>query len=264
MLASVALSLFPGASGATGPNTASDRLVALRLAVANETRDIAAVAKRSDVKRDVQAFRDAVAKATDAEALLSNPKALKVLLTANGLADQLAYPGLAKRALLSDPADAKSLASRLPDSRWKTTAETYQFATKGLDVLRNPQVLNTLADGYAEVVWRKSLDQATPGLSDALAFREQAKGVSTAYDILGNGPLRRVVTTALGLPAQIAFQSVEAQAKAITDRLDLSKLKEPRFVDNFTRRYLIASATTDGGFGSDLMTLAARSRSLVV
>lgn len=269
MSASIALGLLSGGSTATatGPNTAADRLLALRLALANETRGVAAVAKRSDVQRDVQAFRDAVAKAADAKSLLANPKALKVLLTANGLSDQIAYPGLVQRALMSDLEDEKSLANKLSDSRWKTTAETYQFAAKGLDVLRNPKVLDTLADAYAEVMWRKGLDEATPGLSDALTFREQASGVSTAYDILGNSVLRRVVTTALGLPPQIAFQSVETQAKAITDRLDVSKLKDAKFADGFARRYLIASATADGSSGSpgsDLIALAARSRSLVV
>ena len=264
MSASFALGLLSGASITTGANTASDRLLALRTAVANQDRGIVATAKRSDVQRDVQAFRDAVAKATDPEALLSNPRALKVLLTANGLADQIAYPGLARRALTSDLTDPKSLANKLSDSRWKATAGTYQFAAHGLAVLRQPEVLDTLADAYAEVMWRKGLDVATPGLSDALTFREQAKGVSTVYDVLGNGVLRRVVTTALGLPPEIALQTVEAQAKAVTDRLDISKLKEPRFVEAFTRRYLIASASTPGAFGSDLMALAARSRSLVV
>ena len=266
MSASIALGLLSGGSamGAMGANTASDRLLALRLALASETRGVAAVAKRSDVQRDVQAFRDTVAKAADVKSLLSNPKALKVLLTANGLSDQIAYPGLALRALMSDPKDTNSLANKLADSRWKTAAETYEFSAKGLDVLRNPKVLDTLASAYAEVVWRKGLDEATPGLSDALTFREQAADASTVYDILGNSVLRRVVTTALGLPSQIAFQSVETQAKAITDRLDLSKLKDAKFVDGFAQRYLIASATADGSSGSDLIALAARSRSLVV
>lgn len=264
MSASLALGLLSGASATTAASTASDRLLALRMAVANQDRGVAAVAKRSDVKRDVQAFRDAVAKSADAGSLLSNPRALKVLLTANGLADQLAYPALARRALMSDLEDTKSLANKLPDSRWKVTAETYQFAAKGLEVLRQPQVLDTLADAYAEVAWRKGLDEATPGLSDALTFREQAKDVSTAYDVLGNSVLRRVVITALGLPTQIAFQSVEAQAKAITDRLDLSRLQDAKFVDGFARRYLIATATAGSASGSDLLSLAARSRSLVV
>ena len=54
------------------------------------------------MKRDVTAFRNAVANAKDAASLLSNPAVLKVLLTANGLGDQAQYPALAKKALLSD------------------------------------------------------------------------------------------------------------------------------------------------------------------
>jgi len=52
-----------------------------------------------------------------------------------------------------------------------------------------------------------------------------------------------VVTTALGLPQQIAFQSLEAQENAITNRLDITKLKDPKFVEQFARRFLIVNAT---------------------
>ena len=52
-----------------------------------------------------------------------------------------------------------------------------------------------------------------------------------------------MVTTALGIPKQIAFQSLQAQEKAISDRVDITKFKDPKFVEQFTRRYLVAAST---------------------
>ena len=52
-----------------------------------------------------------------------------------------------------------------------------------------------------------------------------------------------MVTTALGIPKEIAYQSLDAQAKAITDHVDITKFKSSNFVEQFTRRYLVAKAT---------------------
>lgn len=253
--------------GASGGAVGGNPITALRVAEANQAKSIAATARRPEVAREVAAFRAAVARAPDVETLLKDPRALKVLLTANGLGDKAQYPALAQKALMSDPADPKSLANRLGDRRWVAAAETYAFSSGGLDILRKPEVLDRIADGYAEIAWRRSLDETTPGLSDALTFREQAKDVKNATEILGNSVLRRVVTTALGLPPQIAFQSVETQAQAITSRLDVSRLQDKDFVDKFTHRYLLASASAGGsssGSNGDLITLAGRARGLVV
>lgn len=252
-----------GGGGSSGANP----VMALRLAEANQTKSIAATARRPEIAREVAAFRAAVARAPDVETLLKDPRALKVLLTANGLGDQAQYTALAKKALMSDPDDPASLANRLGDRRWKVVAETLDFSASGLAVLRKPEVLDRLADSYAEIAWRRSLDETTPGLSDALTFREQAKDIGSATEILGNSVLRRVVTTTLGLPPQIAFQSLETQERAITSRLDISRLQDKSFVDKFTHRYLLAAASANqaasGGTG-DLFGLVGRARGLVV
>ncbi len=252
-----------------GAGTKSSRgnpLGALRTAEANQTKDIATTARQPQVARDIAAFRTAVANAKDPAKLLNNPAALKVLLTANGLADRLDFTALAQKALLSNVKTTTSLVHQLTDPRWKSVVQTYDFANKGLSVLQDPKVLDTIANGYAEITWRQSLDASTPGLSNALSFRAQASGIGSALQILGDSVLRDVVTTALGIPRQIAFQGLPAQEKAITDRLDLSKLKDPHFVDTLTQEYLLNKA--DSGTTTtptlDALAIQAKARGLVV
>ena len=152
---------------------------------------------------------------------------MKVLLTANGLADQVPYTALAQKTLQSNVNDPKSLANKLTDTRWKPVVQTYDFANKGLSVIQDPKVISTIANAYAEVTWRKSLDATTPGLSNALTFRKQASTISSVDQILGDPVMRKVVTTALGIPLQIAFQPLEAQEKAISTRLDITQVQGP-------------------------------------
>ena len=232
------LSALYGTSSAASGNPIS----ALQSAEKNQTIDIAAEAKQTSVARDIAAFTAGIASAKTPDALLSNPAVLKVLLTANGLGDQVGYPALAKQALLSNPANTTALANQLSNTAWKTTASTYQFATAGLSIIQQPAVQAKLASAYAEVLWRQSLDAANPGLSNALTFRAEASTITGVDQVLGDPILRDVVTTTLGLPLEIAFQPLQTQEKAITSRLDLATFKDPATVERFTQQYLIAKA----------------------
>lgn len=228
----------PPQAGAFGGNP----IAALAAAEKNPAKAIAATAKTPAVQRDLTAFRTAVAKAKSAKALLADPAVLKVLLTVNGLADQMGYPALASKALLSDPKNPKSTANQLPNTAWRAAAATYQFAAKGLAVIKAANVQDTIANAYAEISWRKSLDATTPGLSDALTFRDRAASIKSEYDILGDATLRRVVTTTLGIPQQLAVQPLESQKQAIAAKLDIKQLKDKKFVEVFVQRYLTAAA----------------------
>lgn len=269
-ISSATLSLFtPSGSGtavdllgiATGTTSTAgngmDPLVALKTAETGQAKAVAAIAKQPTTARDIAAFKAALATAKTPADLLGNPTALKVLLTANGLGDQAEFPALAKKALLSDTSKPGSLASKLTNTAWLAAARTFDFANKGLSVLKKAAVQQTVTGGYAEVQWRKGLDAATPGLSNALDFRARAASAKTADAILGDPTLRTVVTTTLGIPPQIAFQTLEAQEKAITDKLDIGKLQSPAFVEQFARRYLVAATTAATGGSSYLTALFA-------
>ena len=235
------LSVLYGFSS-SGSVSGGNPIFALKQAEQNQTKDIAAEAKQPDVLRDVAAFRKAVASAKDVKTLLSNPTVQKVLLTANGLADQIGSTGLVTKALMSNTSDPKSLANQLTNTAWKSTAATYSFATKGLTVLQNPKVLDTIASAYAEVSWRQSLDATTPGLSDALTFRTSVANAKNVDDLLGDPVLRRVVTTTLGIPEEIANQSLTAQENAISSKVDIKKFQDKKYVETFAQRYLVVTS----------------------
>jgi pantoate kinase len=229
----------------------TDPLLALRQAVQTKTRDIATTEKQPEIKRDIDAFKLAISKAKTPADLFKNPVFVKVLLTANGLADQVGFTALATKALLANAKDTKSLVNQLTDTRWKPVNKLFDFANTGLAAIGSAKVQATLIDGYAEVTWRNGLDDTTPGLSDALSFRTMAATVTSVDQILGDPTLRRVVTTALGVPQEIAFQPLATQEHAIAIRLDLKKLKDPKFVDSFSQRYLLAVRTANAQSASN-------------
>jgi hypothetical protein len=159
------LATLYGFAGQTAASSGQNPVTALTSAEQGQTKDIKATAADPAVKRAVDAFTAGVIKAKTVQQLLTNPAVMQVLMTANGLADQIPYTALAQKTLQSNVNDPKSLANMLADTRWKSVVQTYDFANKGLSVIQNPKVLSTIANGYAEVTWRRSLDATTPGLS---------------------------------------------------------------------------------------------------
>jgi Protein of unknown function (DUF1217) len=260
------LSTLYGISGQSQNASRQNPIAALASAERNQTQAIKTTAVQSDVQRALKAFTAGVSGAKTVQQLLANPAVMKVLLTSNGLSDQIPYTALAQKTLQSNTSDPASLVNKLSDTRWKPVVQTYDFANKGLKVIQDPKVISTLANAYAEVTWRKSLDAATPGLSNALTFRSSASTITSVDQILGDPVMRNVVTTALGIPLQIAFQPLEAQEKAIATRLDITKLQDPKFVESFVQRYLLAapSSSSTSNTTPDLVSLAVQAHGLIV
>ena len=151
-------------SGTAGSGTVA------QLAQTRPAHSVTPAGTEPRVKQDIAQFVRAVALANTPAQLLANAAALRVLLTANGLADQAGNPALAIRALLSNPARANSLLNQLKDPRWYAINTLYSFATRGLTVLRNPDTIADIRGAYAAALRVTGLDQALSHPSVALTF----------------------------------------------------------------------------------------------
>ena len=249
--------------GSQSPNASGqDPTRALQAAEKNQTQEVKATAAQPDAKSAIAAFTTAVNSAKSVTQLLSNPAVMNVLLTANGMSDQIGYTALATKALTSNLSDPKSLANSLTDTRWQTLAKTYDFQANGLTAIQDPKVIATIANAYDTVIWQKNQDTVTPGLSNALAFKQQASSITSVDQILGNTTFFNVVTKTLGIPETIVFQPLEAREKAISSRLDVSQFQNPKFVESFVQKYLIANNTGSSSSSSatSLTSLAVSAR----
>jgi len=234
---------------------------ALQSAEQNQTQDVKVTALQPMVKSAIDEFTQAVNSAQSMTQLLANPAFMNVLLTANGMSDQIGYTALATQALTSNVSDPNSLVNQLSDTRWKTLAGDYNFSSAGLASFKNPATIASIANLYATNVWETQQDSVTPGLSNALAFKPLASTITSV-----NPTMRTVVTTALGIPQQIAFQDLTAQEQAISTRIDITKFKDPKFVETFVQQYLIANAAASSSSASstpDLTTLAVQGQGIL-
>jgi uncharacterized protein DUF1217 len=131
---------------------------------ANASRSVTGAERQ--VNRDIAQFTRALATANTPAQLLASPIALRVLLTAHGLADQADNTALATRVLLSNPARSNSLLKQLKDRRWFTVNHRYSFATKGLAQLREQKVVAAISRSYAAALLATGTTIGTMPLAD--------------------------------------------------------------------------------------------------
>jgi hypothetical protein len=215
---------------------------ALRQAERNEARQLEITARNPDVSRAIDHYKNVVRNARSLDEVLEDTTARRVLLTASGLSGQQDFVGLLKRALKSDPKDPDSLINRLGalNQAWLDLAKTHDFKGAGLTKLQKAAALETVSNAYIGERRLDLLDQQLPGLGSAVLFKRIAARLDSPIKILADRLGREVVTTALGLPKQMAVQSLQGQEKAIRQRLDPVRLRDPEFADRIAQRYLQA------------------------
>ena len=241
-----------------------DPIQALQSAEQNQTQDVKVTTAQPMVQAALSGFTQAVNSAKSMTQLLANPAFMNVLLTANGMSDQIGYTALATQALTSNVSDSNSLVNQLSDTRWLTLAKAYNFSSTGLASFQSPATIASISSLYATDTWETNQDSVTPGLSNALAFKATASTITSVDQILGDPTMRTVVTTALGIPEQIAFQDLNAQEQAISTRVDITKFKDPAFVNTFIQQYLIANAANASSSSTpDLTTLAVQGQGIL-
>lgn len=222
----LALSLLGGGgsllSGSTGAPTMS-ALAAFKSYQKDQVSARKAFAGREDIQRDISSFKKSVGKLDTVEDLLKDRKTLGFLLQAFGLESEINNPGKLKAILNSDPDDINSFANRLADSRFGELAKFLDTPEFGLKKLTLSASQSEVIDKYLTTAFEKSLAAQNPAARDALFFLRRIGTVQNTFEILGDLPLRTIVTDALNLPAEIARQSVEKQAALIEAKLDLDK-----------------------------------------
>jgi hypothetical protein len=269
--ASILAALYSNTSATTPTTTfvaSGNPVTDLTLAQKEETTGVAQEAKQPLVAEAINAFTTAVNNATSIQSALANPDVQKVLLAVTGLTSYSGDTALVQKIFLSDPSDPNSLVNQLNNSTAVSAVQTYDFAKTGLAGLQNPNMISTISNAYAQVQWLDGLDQATPGLSNALTFLNQASSITNAYDVLGNYTNFQVITGALDIPQSIVFQDQPAQASAINSKLDYSQLQNRSYVTSLTDQYLLTmqeQKNSSSSSGSGLTGLSeAASSGLVV
>ncbi len=158
--------------------------------------------------------------------LVFDPQLKDIALSAFGLPKDSFSNTFVLNALISDPADPNAFVNRLGDPRWVAFAETFGAgATAGNVGLESFQadVVRKFQDRSFEIAVGSQDADLRLALNFRRAIQDIAAGPAVAeagwLRILGDDPLRQVVVTQFGLPAnEFAQLNLDAQTAELSER----------------------------------------------
>lgn len=215
--------------------------VTFNVMIRDYSKSLAAAAAEPAAARETEYFLANISKVKTAGELINNSKLYAYVLKAFGLSDMAFAKALIRKILEGGVASPKSLANTLNDPRYKALASVFNFAASGAETTGSLSLQRATVDNYIEQTLEANAGKQNEGARMALYFRRMAPKITSAYGILADRTLLKVVQTALGLSPSMSLQPIDTQAKMITRQLKISDLHDPpklqKFIERFTAAY---------------------------
>ncbi len=201
-----------------GPPSA---LAAYKLFLKNGEQQLAKFREQSYVQDAIDYFKRKVADVKSVDDFIKDDKLVQFTLKAFNLDGETLYMGRARKVLQESVDDPDAIVNRLVDPRYKIMTQAFDFATLGVSKLQQSSFIEDVVNKFVLHQFQQTAGLQNSAVTTALQFREQASGITSALDILGNTTARQVVSTVLGWPVQTVNQSIERQQALIQERIDV-------------------------------------------
>jgi hypothetical protein len=203
----------------------------------NFDRVLEATSQEPAVKRESAYYLANIQNAKSLDDFVHDQRLFAFAMKAFGFADML-YAKAFMRKVLSEGIDRRdSLANRLADPRFREFAATFNFVRYGQATTVFDRTRAEIVDRYLRQSLEENAGRQNEGVRLALYFARRAPGVSSAYGILADRSLLKVVQLALNIPAETGKMDIDKQARMIADRLKIEDLKNPTKLKTFIQRF---------------------------
>jgi hypothetical protein len=224
-----------------------------------------AFTKSPQLARDQDYFRANIGSVKTAEDLVSDRRLLAFALSAFGLEADLPNKFFIQKVLSDGTTDAKALANRLSDKRYKEFAEAFG--------LGKDQVRGNLLSGFADKIVAKfetaqfeaAVGNVDGDLRVALYLRREVAEVAGSdmseraklFTVLGDPALRTGFEKALRLPDAFASLDIDRQVDILEEKLGkafgegtISQFSDPERSETLIQRFLLQSEVSRFAFVS--------------
>ncbi|WP_181905381.1 DUF1217 domain-containing protein [Aestuariispira insulae] len=194
--------------------------------VADQLEKREEIAASSQVKRDMRAFREAVAKADNLEQALADPTVHKVMSSIYEVEILQQSPDRFAKIMMTDPDDPTSLLGRTRDKGLIAMGKDFKAAGDTLGLLKDTEYQEAIENSVVSIQFEAAAALTSPAAADAFYFERKASTVDTPMDILANPRLRDVVYGALGFSDRDKALPIEEQYLKLAGALDFQALEE--------------------------------------
>jgi Protein of unknown function (DUF1217) len=225
---------------------------------ANFPASIKHVSEQPQVRREIENYKANIAQIKTVDEFMSNARVYNVALKAFGLED-MQYATAFVRKVLSEGIDSPDAFSlQLSDQRFRDFAATFNFKRYGPATTSFDRAQSGTVEKYLRNALEQQNGKSNEALRLALYFERKAKTVTNAYSVLADKALYQVVRTSLGLPTAMSGADIDKQAKIIGEKLDVSRLQDPKYTKEIITRFLgrseVDTPSQVSGSASKLLT----------
>jgi hypothetical protein len=205
------------------------------------TRDLPASLERTraepSVSLETKYYLDHIGEVKSIDDLLKNTRLFTYAMKAFGLEDMAHAKAFMRKVVVEGASDPDSFANRLADDRFVAFARTFSFPVDDENTTAKTDATQGVTDRYVRQTLETEAGAENDGVRLALYFLRQAPTVNSAYGLLGDTALWKVVKTVFGFPDEMANADIEHQAAAVLQRLDIADLKDPEKLDKLIARF---------------------------
>jgi hypothetical protein len=168
---------------------------------------------------------------------LNNDTVYTYAMKAFGLDAKLGDKTFMRKILEGGVSDPASFANQQKDKNYAAFAAAFDFAAHGEEATTYSVPEEGTVDAYMRQTMEDEAGAQNPGVQLALYFQRKASSITSAYDILADKALAKVVRTALRLPDSTAMLDIDKQASMIEDKLDVEDFQDPAKLGDFLKRF---------------------------
>ena len=182
--------------------------------------------KSVSLQNDTDYFRENLSKMTTAEAFVSDRRIMTVALGAYGLEDDLDNRFFIRKILEEGTVDDDALANRFSDGAYAELSKAFGFGPGEIQTTGLSSFTETVIAKYEAASFEIAAGQQDPAMRVALYAQRDLDSVVNLevsndakwFNIMGDGPMRQLFETALGLPSSVAGIDIDQQLELFKDK----------------------------------------------
>ncbi len=226
----------------------------------------AAFEQSPTMRRDLAYFEENIARATTAEALVSDRRLLSVALGAFGLSNDLENRYFIRKVLEDGTRGNDALANRLADKRYHKLSRAFGYGDLAVPNTARSDFPEKIAAMYQNRRFEVAVGRKAPDMRLALNLTRELGPLATDdssdttkwFTVMGSGPLRKVFETALGLPSSFGALDIDKQVGVFRDKAarafgdgTIAQFADPARQEKLVRLFLVRSQIADGSGSLD-------------
>ncbi|MGU3494025.1 DUF1217 domain-containing protein [Xanthobacteraceae bacterium A53D] len=196
-------------------------------------------AKEALTKNDIAYYKENISKIKTVDDFVNDYRIFNMAMTSFGLQDMAHAKAYMKKVLTSDLSDKNSFANKLADERFSEFAKAFsQFNPNPLSTTLNPPMTTTdVANRFIAQSLETAVGQDDQGVQLALYFKRNAKDIKTAFSVIGDAAMWKVVQTVYGFPATMGKIDIDQQRKIVEAKFNPADMQDPAKVDRLLQRF---------------------------